>query len=332
MKNIKKIFTMVAIVIGLLTFVVGCGKNKKDDEKTLRIGYFPNITHSQALVMKNQGSLEKKWGDSVQVTWNHFNAGPEEIEAMLAGEIDIGFIGPVPALNANVKSSGNIVIISNATDAGAVLVARKESGIKSIQELSGKKIAVPQLGNTQHLCLLNIMENYGLKEVGNGGDVTVIGSANADIVNLLERGDIDAALVPEPWASTMEKQMDVEILLDYDEVFLNGNYPTTVVIVNKDYMEKNPQIVKDFLEEHGDITEYINENKEAAQKMVNDEIEKVTSKKIEDEVISNAFSRMTISTEINQDAIMKFAEISKENGFIEIIPEVENVFVYKFDK
>lgn len=331
MKMNNKSLFMFILVISLLLFCGGCGKSKNDDVVTLRIGYFPNITHSQALVMKNQGTLESMWGDSVQVSWNHFNAGPEEIEAMLAGEIDIGFIGPVPALNANVKSSGNVVIIANATDAGAVLLSRKESGIKTIPDLKGKKIAVPQLGNTQHLCLLDIMDEYGLKEVGNGGDVTVIGSANADIVNLLDRGDIDAALVPEPWASTIEKQMDVEVLLDYDEVFLNGNYPTAVVIVNKDFMDNHPQMVKEFLEAHNDITGYINNNIETSQKIVNEEIEKVTSKKIDDEVIARAFSRLTIRTKIDRDAIMKFAEISKNNGFIDTIPEVENVFVSEFD-
>lgn len=155
--------------------------------------------------MKNQKTLENKWKDTCEVSWTSFNAGPAEIEALFAEQIDIGYIGPVPAVSANVKSNGDIKIISNAANAGTVLLTGKDTDIQSVGDLSGKKVAVPQLGNTQHLCLLSLLADNGLKTADKGGDVTIRASSNADILNLMGNGNIDAALVPEPWGTTIEK-------------------------------------------------------------------------------------------------------------------------------
>ena len=331
--KIKKAMILL-LTLSLLLSLTACGgsTNETADGKTkVRIAYFPNITHTQALVMKNQQTLETLWGDTCTVTWTSFNAGPAEIEALFAGEIDLGYIGPVPALSANVKSKGDIKIITNATNAGAVLLARKGAGITSVSDLSGKKVAVPQLGNTQHLCLLNLLSEHGLTTADKGGTVTVAASSNADIVNLMDNGTIDAALVPEPWGTTIMQNGNAEILLDYNEVFLNGDYPVAVVVASSDFMEAHPDLVEDFLSAHEDATLYINENPEHAQKIVNTEIENTTGKALSDEVIASAFSRMTIHTDLNKEAIMKFANISKEEGFINTIPEEEHVFKFKFD-
>lgn len=297
----------------------------------VRIAYFPNITHTQALVMKSQGKLEEMWKDKCNVTWTSFNAGPAETEAIFAGEIDLGYIGPVPALSANVKSQGDVKIISNATNAGAVLLKRKDSGIESVKDLAGKKIAVPQLGNTQHLCLLGLLHDNGLQTTDKGGDITVNASSNADILNLIDNASVDAAFVPEPWGTTIESKGNAEVLLDYDEVFLEGNYPTAVVIASKDFMDAHPDLVKEFLQAHEDATLYINENGEQAQEIVNKEIEATTGKAIDTDILENAFARMKVDTALNQDAIMQFATLSKDEGFINTVPEVEDVFTTEFN-
>lgn len=337
LRKLKKIVTCFA-AMALTVALVGCGpdaessatnKDKADttSEKTqVRIAYFPNITHTQALVLKNQGTLEEKWKDTCEVTWTAFNAGPEETEALFAGEIDLGYIGPVPAVSANTKSNGDVQIISNTTNAGAVLLSRKDAGITTIADLAGKTIAVPQLGNTQHLCLLKILEENNLKTTDEGGDITVSASANADIVNLFDNGSIDAAIVPEPWGTTIENNGNAEVLLDYDEVFLNGDYPTAVVVATKDFMDKHPDLVEEFLQMHEDATLYINDNQEEAQQLVNTEIQEATGKSLEEDVIANAFSRMMVTNSLNKDAVLSFAEISKNEGFITDIPESEQLF------
>lgn len=332
----NRIMRLGVLAMGMLFAIAttSCGSATKDkDGKTnVRIAYFPNITHTQALVMKNQGTLEEKWKDTCHVTWTPFNAGPAETEAIFAGEIDLGYIGPVPAVSANVKSNGDVLILSNATNAGAVLLKRRDSGIESVNDLAGKKIAVPQLGNTQHLCLLHLLSENGLGTVDQGGDVTINASSNADILNLIDAGSVDAALVPEPWGTTIEQNGNAEVLLDYDQVFLEGNYPTAVVVASREFMETHPELVKEFLQEHANATLYINENADKAREIVNAEIEETTGKAIDTGVIRNAFARMSANTEINRDAIMKFVEISKNQGFIDSIPEENNVFADQFNQ
>lgn len=325
-RNIAIGFVMAGIIGTMAACGVG-GSSGEDSEVTeVRIAYFPNITHTQALVMKNKNILEEKWGNKCSVIWTSFNAGPAEMEAIFAGEIDLGYIGPVPALSANVKSGGDVRIISNATNAGAVFLKRKDSGIESLADLAGKKVAVPQIGNTQHLCLLNILSEQGLKAQDAGGNVMVNASSNADILNLFDNGSVDAALVPEPWGTMIENNGNAEMLLDYNEVFLEGNYPTAVVVASRDFLEAHPDFVKDFLEAHEDATLYINENPEEARSIVNEEIEAITGKAIEEEVLKSAFMRMVVDTKLNADAIMSFAEISADEGFIDRIPEEKDVF------
>lgn len=335
----KKIMQKVAagiLLTGLCASLAACGKKGQNGDGTsaekaeVRIAYFPNITHTQALVMKNKKTLEEKWKDTCDVSWTSFNAGPAEMEAIFAGEIDLGYIGPVPAVSANVKSDGDVKIISNTTNAGAVLLKRKDAGITSVADLAGKKVAVPQMGNTQHLCLLSLISDQGLKTVDAGGDVTVNASSNADILNLIDNGSVDAALVPEPWATTIENNGNAEVLLDYNEVFLEGNYPTAVVVASQDFIEERPDLVKQFLEAHEEATLYINENPQEARTIVNTEIQEMTGKALDEEVIQNAFARMTVDTELNMDAIMKFAEISKNEGFIGEVPEESDVFTTEF--
>lgn len=310
----KILYTIVCVM--MMTGLIGCGK---EEENSLKVAYFPNITHSQALVMKNQGTLEEKLPDC-EVTWTAFNAGPAEVEAIFAGEVNIGYIGPIPAISANVKSSGDVAIIAGAANAGAELVTRKDAKIASVKDLDGKKVAVPQFGNTQHLSLLNLLSENGLADTGAGGTVEIVASENADILNLMQQGEIDAALVPEPWGSTLENYDEVEMLLDFDEIWLEGNYPTAVVVVNKDYLENHPEEVKAFVKAHLEVTDYINSNIEESIEIVNDEIMKATGKQLDAAVIKKAFGRMIIQAEIPEEAIRSFADVDLKEGFIKELP------------
>lgn len=335
MKKMKICFISLFLAMATILSLSACGSDSGsagDGKVDVRMAYFPNITHTQALVLKSQGTLEKAWADRCNVSWTSFNAGPAEIEAIFAGEIDLGYIGPGPALNANVKSNGDVKIISNASNAGAVLLVRKDSGIASIADLSGKKVAVPQLGNTQHLCLLYLLSENGLKPADQGGDVTINASSNADILNLMNNGSVDAAVVPEPWGTTIENSGTAEVLLDYDELFLGGDYPTAVVIANGDFAEKHPELVQEFLDMHKEATLYINENIDEAQQIVNAEIESVTGKALDADVIKGAFSRLEITEVLNKEAVMTFATISKEEGFTSTIPEEKDVFNTQFSQ
>ncbi len=321
----KKRILQVFLMAGFLTVsavLAGCGKSSGDKELT--IGYFNNVTHAQALYMKATGSMEEALPDGMKVNWTAFNAGPAEVEALFAGDIDIGYIGPVPAVTANVKSKSDVKILSGVSKAGAVLVKSPESEIQSAADLDGKTVAIPQIGNTQHLCLLKLLEDNGLSPADKGGTVNVTAVENADVMNMMDQGNIDAALVPEPWGTTLEKN-GAQIVLDYDEVYKGGDYPVAVVVVRSEFMEENPEAVEVFLAEHEKVTDYITANVPDASAVVNKEINDATGKSLDEAVLSGAFGKIVFTTGVNEDAIREFADISLEQEFI--MEDYKDIFV-----
>jgi NitT/TauT family transport system substrate-binding protein len=310
---------IAATLICLLLLFSGC--RKPDGKPEVRIAFFPNITHAQALVMKSSGSLEARLGEDYSVEWISFNAGPAVIESMFAGEIDIAYIGPVPSINAYVKSQGDVRVVAGACNGGAVLVVSPDSGITNVLELSGHTVAIPQLGNTQHLQLLMLLDANGLKSTSEGGTVNVTAVANADVQSLMDRGDVDAALVPEPWGSLLESKCGAIAVLDADRLWNEGKYATTVVLVRKDFLMEHPEIVEQFLEEHHIVTGYIGENTEESKIMINEQITLLTGKAIPGEVLDRAFSRLVITDEIEEKSIEEYAILSLEGGFIQNLPD-----------
>lgn len=314
-------FTGCFLIIMSFLFLSGCGDKNNNSE--VHIAYFPNITHSQALVMKHNQLLEKKLDDDCKLTWTDFNAGPAEVEALFSGDIDIGYIGPIPAISANVKSHGDVILIAGTADAGSMLLAAPDSGISTVDDLKGKTVAVPQIGNTQHLALLNLLAENQLKTTDAGGEVEIAATSNANILNLMQNKDVDAALVPEPWVSILRENCNAQIVLDEKEVWRDGDYPTAVVVVRKDFMEEHPDIVEKFLQAHQEATDYVNQNPDEAKNMISDEIEAATGKGIEKSVLDEAFKHLVITTDVNKDAVNAFAKISKQEGLIDSLPDQE---------
>jgi len=324
LKSIK-FLTLLLVSVSLVVGVFGCSP-KKATNNNVRVGYFPNITHSQALVGRHQGSFEKAIGEKNKIDWKLFNAGPAEVEALFAGAIDIGYIGPGPAITAFAKSKGDIQIIAGATDAGAIFISKKGLVIKNLKDLSGKKIAVPQFGNTQDLTLRSIMSKNGLKDTTKGGTVEVRQAANADILSLLQKGDIDAALVPEPWGSRLIKEAKANIILDYKDVFKDGNYTTAVVVVRTEFLKEHPQIVENFIKNHVAVTDYINKNQEQAKDIVNKQITELTKKGISKDVLDAAFKRLTITNNPEKESVLEFVKASVKEGFLKSQPDTKNLF------
>lgn len=320
--KMKKLLT-----IGVLTLATiglsGCGNNKNDME--INIGYFNNVTHAQALVMKAEKTLETELGEGVSVNWTAFNAGPAEVEALFAEDIDIGYIGPVPAVSANTKSNGDVVILTGATKGGAVMVKRAGTEINDVKDLDGKTVAIPQIGNTQHLSLLHLLDENELEPVTDGGTVNITAVANADVANMMDRGDIDAALVPEPWGATLEEK-GAEIVLNYDEIYMQGQYDVAVVVVRKEFMEEHPDYVEAFLKAHEAVTVKIVEEQEKCLQIMNAELQSATGKSLSDSIIKKAFERIVVDTALNKPSIMGFAEISEDEEFIDEEPKEANLF------
>ncbi|MBE6688570.1 MAG: aliphatic sulfonate ABC transporter substrate-binding protein [Ruminococcaceae bacterium] len=311
----KSVFFLI-LLVSLFCFTA-C--NTPDDGFIhVRIACFPNITHSQALIGMAQNSFETALGEDTKVEWHTFNAGPSEIEAIFAGEVDIGYIGPIPAINGYSKSEGEIRIIAGATGAGSLLVTRSGLKLKELKELDGKKVAVPQFANTQDILLRDLILKEGLKDRSNGGTVDIIASENPNIKLLIDRGDIDAAFVPEPWGTRLAEETGANVLLDYDDIYDNGNYPTALIVASKDFLEKHPDKVEAFLREHIRLTDYINANKNEAAVMVADQIERLTGSRLSEELIKKSFGKLIVTSDPYKNALGEFVNAYQKLGYMSV--------------
>ncbi len=184
--------------------------NDTSESKTLRLGYFPNVNHAQAIIGLKNGDFLKVFEsinssssstDQSKTEINEFvfSAGPSAIEALFGGQIDAAYVGPIPAISGFIASSNEgLRIVSGASSGGASFIVRNDAGIESVDDLGGKKFASPQLGNTQDISLRKYIIDNGFNTVENGGNVTIVPVANADIVTLMLKKEIDGAWVPEP--------------------------------------------------------------------------------------------------------------------------------------
>jgi NitT/TauT family transport system substrate-binding protein len=287
------------------------------EQKTLRIGYFPNINHAQAVIGLGRGDFQKALGDNVEVTTQIFNAGPAAIEALFANQIDVTYVGPNPAINGYVQSNGEALrIISGAASGGAVFVVRNDSGINSPQDLANKKFSSPQLGNTQDVALRKYLLDKGYKTKENGGNVEVIPAKAADIVSLMVKKDIDGAWIPEPWGAKLMKEANAKVLVDERELWPNGQFVTAHIIARPDYIEKNPDIIKKLLEAHVNMTTWINDNREEALQAFNAELDKLTGQTIPEDELREGISRIELTYDPIKESLFKAANDAFDIGFL----------------
>ena len=219
----------------------GCGSSG-GGEGELRLGYFLNLTHAVPIVGLEEGVYARAL-PGVDVRTSEFLAGPEAVTAMLAGSLDASYLGTGPVITAASRAPGRIRIVAGANDAGAILVARAGSGIDSVADLKGRSVAFPGYGNTQDLSLRIVLRQNGLVPTDEGGDVRLVKIRNADIATALQRGQLDAAMLPEPWGTQLIATGDATLLLDADQI-LGGRYATTVLVVTDALARDHPETVR----------------------------------------------------------------------------------------
>jgi NitT/TauT family transport system substrate-binding protein len=295
--------------------------------RTLRIGYFPNLNHAQAVIgLQQDGDFQKTLNANssdtnkgVRIESYVFNAGPSAIEALFGGQIDVAYVGPNPAINGYLASSGQgLKIISGAASGGASFVVRNDSGINSVNDLGGKKFASPQLGNTQDVALRKYLVDMGYNTADNGGNVTIVPVTPADILTLMLKKDIDGAWVPEPWATRLVKEANGRIFVDERELWPpDGKFVTANIIARTDYLNENPDIIERLLQAHINKTIWINENKEQqAITAFNGALKKITGKTIPDDEIRDALTRLEFTYDPIKESLLKMADNAYELGYL----------------
>ncbi|GAA0504861.1 ABC transporter substrate-binding protein [Deinococcus depolymerans] len=289
------------------------------DVQTVRLGFFPNLTHAPALVGLERGTFQKALG-KVKLDAREFVSGTTLTEAFAAGQIDIAYVGPGPAINAAGRGMP-VQFLAGASEAGAVLVVRKDSGIRSYRELAGKTVAVPSLGNTQDISLRHLLNENGLKSRTDGGNVTITPIAPADVLAAFAARRVDATLVPEPWGAALEAQGH-RVIGSEKTVWRDGKYPTTLVIVNAKFAQANPQLVTAFLKAHTDTVAFINRSPAAAQTAVNAQLLKLTGTKLDPRVLQRAFARTRFTTSLDLAALTEYARLNVEAGYARSAPDL----------
>ena len=288
-----------------------------EENVTLRLGYFPNVTHATGIVGVEKGVFAERLGSSVKLETKTFNAGPAAVEALLADALDVTFIGPNPAINAYAKSKGEAIrIISGATSGGAGLVVRPS--ITDVSQLKGKKVATPQLGNTQDVAARAYFAEKGLKtNPQGGGDVSIVPQENAQTLDTFKAGDIDGAWVPEPWVSRLVQEGGGKLLVDEKTVWPGGKFVTTHLIVKTEFLEDHPQTVKKLLQGVVEANDYISDNPEDAQKVTNEAIGKITGKKLAEPIITAAWTNLEFTNDPVASSLKESAKDAEAVGLLE---------------
>lgn len=307
------------LLIALPLVLVACSPAAGGDGSSveLRLGYFPNVTHATAIVGVEQGIFADKLGSGVTLTTQTFNAGGDVIEAIFNGGLDASYVGPNPAINAWAQSEGSAIkIVSGATSGGAFLVVKPD--ITNPDQLAGATLASPQLGNTQDVALRAWLKEQGYQtDLEGGGDVSVTPMANADILTAFSSGDLDGAWVPEPWATRMIEEGGGQILVDERDLWPDGEFVTTHLIVATEFLQAHPDVVKDLLEGQVAANAFVNDNPAAAQEAVGSAIGELTGSELDPAILAASWENLTFTNDPIASSLAESAAHAEDVGLLE---------------
>jgi NitT/TauT family transport system substrate-binding protein len=282
----------------------------------LRVGHFPNVTHAQALVAhhlsrQGKGWFEERLGPGVKIEWFVYNAGPSAMEAIFAQSVDLTYVGPSPAINAYAKAGGeDIRIVAGAVEGGAALVVQADSNLSRPSDFRGKKIATPQLGNTQDVAARAWLAAGGLKITLTGGDAMVIPTANPDQLALFQTKQLDAVWTVEPWVSRLESEAGGRVVLEEKDAV------TTVLVSGTKLLREKPELARRFVAAHEELTGWIHDHPAEAQSMVREELGAEMRTDMKAALVARAWSRIVLTHAVSREALERYVANAKAAGFL----------------
>jgi NitT/TauT family transport system substrate-binding protein len=310
--------------VALLVALSGCNEPANGSSAgerapaELRLGYFANLAHAQAVLGVSSGEFQQALGPT-RLTTRIFNAGPSLIEAMLAGEIDIGYIGPGPVLNAHAKTRGSgIRVIAGAAANGVVIVARADAGIAALDALKGRRIATPQLGNTQDLSA----RHYLTRVLGQSDTENILPITNAEQLGLMQRGQIDAAWAPEPWGARLIHEAGGKLLAEEKDLWPQGRFALALVITTPGFLAKHPETVKKVLRVHRAWTRRLRTDLDNVRPQLGAELNALTGKKLPPAVFADAMNRTEFLDEPLEDTLRTLAQWAFDLDFTKAWPDL----------
>ena len=311
--TVSGIVVIVAIAITIISF----SDSDQINQDKIRVAFFPSIGHIIPIVGLEEKIFEKGIGEEKQIETKLFDSGPQVIESIFSGSIDVAYVGPGPIINGFLKSDGkDIKILSGAASGGASFIIQPNSGLESLENFDGKRIASPQISNSQDVSLRHYLESHGLKSVENGGTVFVLNISNPDIYTLFAKGDIDGAWVPEPWATILVQELDGIRLFNEEKLWPNEEFASVLLIVRTEYLENNPETIQKWVESHEKIVTWVNSNPDKSKSLFSSFLIDYMGKSLPTKIIDESFSNITITSDPIKNSVIIFAERADSLGYL----------------
>ncbi|WP_200411548.1 aliphatic sulfonate ABC transporter substrate-binding protein [Virgibacillus salexigens] len=322
----NKIVEFIFLFSLIASVLAACGNNETDGEqKEITIGYFPNINHVAGMVAEEKNLYAETLPDGTKVNYQYFPDGSAFMTALETGEIEGGLVGPGPAMNHFVSGAKANIVAAGSTG-GTVIMARNNAGIETPDDLAGKTFISPRVGCTHDVQFeAQMKEEYNLTSDRVNGEMKHVTGKPATYHSMFTSGKIDAATVPEPWASVIEAEGSGEVLIDTSEVAWGESLPAAVFVTSQDLTKNNPELVQHIVDGHKKATEFIQENPEEAKTIAIDKINEITDQKLSKSVIDNAWKRIDFTYNIEADVLQDFSNASYDLAFLKEKPDLKGL-------
>ena len=307
----------IVVIVAIAITITFFSNSDQINEDKIRVAFFPSIGHIIPIVGLEEKIFEKGIGEEKQIETKLFDSGPQVIESIFSGSIDVAYVGPGPIINGFLKSDGkDIKILSGAASGGASFIIQPNSGLESLENFDGKRIASPQISNSQDVSLRYYLESHGLKSVEKGGTVFVLNISNPDIYTLFAKGDIDGAWVPEPWATILVQELDGVRLFNEEKLWPNEEFASVLLIVRTKYLENNTETVQKWVESHEKTVTWINSNPNKSKSLFSNFLMGYMGKSLPTKIIDESFSNITITSDPIKNSVIIFAERADSLGYL----------------
>ncbi len=312
-----------AIYIGIVTIaaisIIAAmnHSNYSGSENRIRVAFFPNVGHAIPIIGTETGIFSNGLGNQTVIETKLFDSGPQVIESLFANSIDIAYVGPGPAINGFLKSENKgIKILSGAASGGASFIVHPDSSISTVKDFPGKRIAAPQIGNSQDVSLRTYLSENGLTPAEKGGSVVVFNIPNPDIYTLFVKGEIDAAWVPEPWATILVNELGGKRLFYEEELWPDKQFASVLLIGRSDFIEKHPQIIQNWISSHMETVDRINSNPNESELIFNQFLKKTLGQSLPEQIVSESLANLEITSDPITNSIYIFAERADSLGYL----------------
>lgn len=245
----------IGIALGLSVISLCAAVHAEYNPKLLRIGFQKSV--SLLTLLKADGTLEKRLApQGIEVKWVEFPAGPQLLEGLNVGAIDFSYVGEAPPIFAQ-AAGANFVYVGYEEPAprAEALIVQKDSPIRSVADLKGKKVGLNK-GSNVHYLLVKLLEKHGLKY----SDIQPIFIPPADARAAFERGSIDAWVIWDPFTAAAQQQVGARILADGTGVVNNYAF----FLAERDFATRRPDVIKEVFTVLQQTGQQINQNHKAA--------------------------------------------------------------------